>query len=90
MRFTVGRQGPPASSRRAGAEPQPLHDGDRILDPRAVRGRDVARGAALPASKLGRQTFRAHEANVAACAGDLEHHGVAPKKPRRSPGLKFA
>ena len=46
---------------------------------------DAPTGAALPAPQLGRQTFRAHDADVAALlAGDLEHHGRCTQK--NSPG----
>jgi hypothetical protein len=66
-----------------GRTEQPFEDGGPVRDPLA--GFDVPSGAALPAPQLGRQTFRAHDADVAALlAGDLEHHGRCTQK--NSPG----
>ena len=75
---------------------QPFEDGGPVHNPCA--GLNAAARAALPAPQLGRQTFRAHDADVRALrALDLEQHdGVCSasiasgtKKPPVMRGAKF-
>jgi hypothetical protein len=64
--------------RSAEVAENPLHDGDRIPDPRAVLHLDTPAASAPQARQVARQGHRAHEAGVAAGAGDLEQHEVLP------------
>jgi hypothetical protein len=53
---------------------KPFDDGDTVPDPRAVGDLDATRRGARRARQEPRQGFRIGETDVAAGAGDLEHH----------------
>ena len=84
-----------------GRTEQPFEDGGPVHNPCA--GLYAAARAALPAPQLGRQTFRAHDADVGALrALDLDHHllfdlrseaerlGTGERRSRREGGSKAA
>jgi hypothetical protein len=54
---------------------QPLLEGDPVHGPSAVLGLYAPRGAASRPHEIARQAFLAHDADMAARALDLEHHG---------------